>query len=87
MNAKEIFEKLVTQAWFHISGLRPYRDRGRPGELVEKLPAEQREELQNLKSKDIQEPDRSLMLIQGEYPENNTTVHKIFPNKRDDESN
>ena len=87
MNAKEIFEKLVTRAWFAVSGLSS-RGRGKPGELVERLSAEEREELKNLKSKDIQIPDRSLAYIQGEYPENTTSVHKIFPSKKDDnESN
>lgn len=86
MNAKEIFEKLVARAmsWGLLSSS---RRPGKPGELVEKLPAEEREELQNLKSKDTQEHDRSLMYIQGQYPENTTTVHKIFPTRRDDESN
>jgi hypothetical protein len=87
MNAKEIFEKLVTRAWFSICGLSS-RGRGKPGELIERLPAEEREELKNLKSKDIQVPDRGLAYIQGEYPENTTSVHKIFPSKKDDnESN
>lgn len=87
MNAKEIFEKLVTRAWFAISGLSS-RNRGKPGELVERLSDAEREELKNLKSKDIQVPNRSLMYIQGQYPENSTSVHKIFPNEKDDnESN
>ena len=88
MNAKEIFEKLVNRAFFYVSGLSSLRrNPGKPGELVERLPPEEREELQNLKSKDIQAPDRSIMYIQGQYPENTTTVHKLFPTKRDDESN
>jgi len=86
MNAKEIFEKLVGRAWFYVSGLSS-RGRGKPGELVEKLSPEEREELQNLKSKDVQEVDRSIAYIQGQYPENTTSVHKLFPHNKDDESN
>lgn len=85
MNAKEIFEKLVARAfsWGLFHSRRP----SKPGELIERLPPEEREELQNLKAKDTQEPDRQLMYIQGTYPENTTSVHKIFPSKRNDESN
>jgi hypothetical protein len=86
MNAKEIFQKLVSRAmsWGLLSS---HRRPGKPGELIEKLPPEEREELQNLKAKDTQEHDRTLMYIQGQYPENTTTVHKIFPSKSDNESN
>jgi hypothetical protein len=85
MNAKEIFEKLVQRAWFYAGVLSPRRNRGKPGELIEKLSPEEREELQNLKSKDTQEHDRTLMYIQGQYPENTTTVHTHHIKSDDDE--
>lgn len=84
MNAKEIFEKLVERAWFYASGLSS-RGRGKPGELIARLPAEEREELQNLQSKDIQVPDRNLMYIQGQYGENTTSVHTLFPKKKEED--
>lgn len=84
MNAKEIFEKLVARAmnWGLVTRSGKY---SKPGELVGKLPAEEREELQNLQSKDTQDYDRTLMYIQGQYPENTTSVHKIFPHSKDED--
>ncbi len=84
MNAKEIFEKLVERAigWGLLSSSRRH---GKPGELIERLPAEEREELQNLKAKDAEKPVFNLMYLQGQYGENTTTVHKIFPNKKDED--
>jgi len=84
MNAKEIFEKLVERAWFYASGLSS-RGRGKPGELVARLSPEEREELQNLKSKDTEVPDNRLMYIQGQYGENTTSVHKLFPSKKEED--
>lgn len=82
MNAKEIFEKLVDSAW----GWAMFRSRrsSKPGELVERLSPEEREELQNLTSKDVKDVDNRLMYLAGENP-STVTVHKIFPNKKDDD--
>lgn len=86
MNAKEIFEKLVDRAWgWSLLSSRRRQD-SKPGELVERLSPEEREELKNLSSKDIQATDRNLMYIQGQYGENTTTVHKLFPNKKEEEN-
>jgi len=78
MNAKEIFEKLVQRAggFFASSSLRR-KPIGKPGELVERLSPEEREELKNLTSKDIaKEADRNILwYMAGAYPENTTTVH------------
>lgn len=85
MNAKEIFEKLVNRAWFQVSGLKSSRNVGKPGELVERLSTEEREELKNLSSEDIKAVDRTIMYIQGQYPENTTTIH-THSIKKEDES-
>jgi len=86
MNAKEIFEKLVERAscWGLFSS---GRRSGKPGELIEKLPPEEREELQNLSSKDVgkMEDRHVLNYMIGQYPESSVTVHKIFPNQKDEE--
>lgn len=85
MNAKEIFDKLVERAMFYVSGLSSSRRPGKPGELIERLSPEEREELQNLKSKDAEPVDNRLMYLQGQYPESTVTVHKLFPNKKEDD--
>jgi hypothetical protein len=82
MNAKEIFEKLIDRAfqWSLFSSRRPTK----PGELIERLPPEEREELQNLTSKDTKEVDHRLMYLHD--PSKPTvTVHKLFPSKKDEE--
>jgi len=81
MNAKEIFDKLVDRAWSW--GLLSSRRHSKPGELIERLSPEEREELNNLTSKDVGEVDRRLDYLKGENP-STTTVHKIFPNKKDE---
>ncbi len=83
MNAKDIFERLVERAfsWSLFHSRRP----SKPGELIEKLPPEEREELQNLTSKDAEPIDNRLMYLQGQYPESTVTVHKLFPNKKDED--
>jgi len=87
MNAKEIFEKLVERAAQSVSILSSLRRRpGKPGEMIEKLSAEDREELQNLTSKDAEKPVFNLLYIQGQYPESTTTVHTHTIKKDDDES-
>ncbi len=76
MNAKEIFEKLVARAscWSALSSFK--RRPGKPGELVEKLSPEEREELKNLVSKDVEEADRHVLTyMTGQYPESTVTVH------------
>lgn len=88
MNAKEIFEKLVQRAggFWATSSLRR-KPVGKPGELVEKLAPEEREELQNLTSKDVQDADRSVLLyMNGMYPESTVTVHTHSDKKDEDES-
>lgn len=90
MNAKEIFEKLVERAscWGLFSSIRkPGWGNGKPGELIEKLPPEEREELKNLTSSDVekQEDRHVLNYMIGQYPESTVTVHKLFPNKKDDD--
>lgn len=78
MSAREIFDKLVQRAggFFASSSLRrgPH---GKPGELVERLSPEEREELKNLTSKDVsKETDRHILwYMAGAYPENTTTIH------------
>lgn len=82
MNAKDIFEKLIDRAfsWSLFHSRRP----SKPGELIEKLPPEEREELQNLTSKDVKEVDHRLMYLAGENP-STVTVHKLFPSKKDED--
>lgn len=82
MNAKEIFDKLVDSAWGWVM----FRSRrpSKPGELIERLSEEEREELQNLTSKDVKEVDNRLMYLAGENP-SIVTVHKLFPSKKDQE--
>ena len=86
MNAKEIFEKLVQRAggFWASSSLRRHR-RGEPGELVSALSPEEREELQNLTSKDVQNADRHVLAyMQGMYPESDVTVHTHSVKKAED---
>lgn len=87
MNAKEIFEKLVQKAYMYsrrLSGNLNRRGYGKPGELVENLSLEEREELKNLTSKDTDAARRSLDYMIGEYPENTTTVHTHSVKKETD---
>jgi len=88
MNAKEIFDKLVARAGgFWASSSLRRKPVGKPGELVERLAPEEREELQNLTSKDVQDADRSVLLyMTGMYPESTVTVHTHTVKKDDDES-
>lgn len=82
MNAKEIFEKLVERAfgWSMFQSRRPTK----PGALIESLPPEEREELQNLTSKDTGDVDHRLMYLYD--PDKPTvTVHKLFPSKKDED--
>lgn len=84
MSAKAIFEKLIDQAfnWSLFFSRRPTK----PGALIEKLSPEEREELQNLTSKDAEPVDHRLMYLQGQYPNpDNVTVHKLFPNKKEED--
>lgn len=86
MNAKEIFEKLVASAscWSALSSFR--RKPGKPGELVEKLSPEEREELNNLTSKDVKEADRHVLnYMIGQYPESTVTVHTHSVKSEEDE--
>ena len=86
MNAKEIFEKLVARAscWSALSSFR--RKPGKPGELVEKLAPEEREELQNLTSKDVKDADRHVLnYMIGQYPESTVTVHTHSTKSEEDE--
>lgn len=90
MNAKEIFERLIERAscWSLLSSIRrPGWGNGKPGELIEKLPPEEREELQNLSSKDVEKhaDQHVLNYMIGQYPESTVTVHKLFPNKKDED--
>lgn len=84
MSAKEIFDRLVERAWGWAMFGSGKRRPSKPGELIEKLSAEEREELKNLTSKDVKEVDRRLMYLAGENP-SPVTVHKLFPSKKDDE--
>lgn len=86
MNAKEIFEKLVSRAscWSALSSFR--RKPGKPGELVEKLSPEEREELKSLVSKDVEEADRHVLnYMIGQYPESTVTVHTHSIKKPEEE--
>ena len=77
MSAKDIFEKLVKRAFswsLRLSGLRR-TSAGKPGELIASLSPEEREELQNLTSKDTEVAQRELFYISGTYPESTTTIH------------
>jgi hypothetical protein len=92
MSAKSIFEKLVNIAhgysWHLSSLLHPGRygkPWGKPGELLDKLSPEEREELKNLKSDDVK-PDLGcgeLQYMTDVYPENTTTVHSHSTPKKD----
>jgi len=87
MSAKEIFEKLVEKAWgwpWLSSSLRR-KPNGKPGELVERLSPEEREELKNLTSKDVDVADRRLNYLIGAYPESTVTVHTHSVKKEEDE--
>ena len=91
MNAKEIFEKLIQKAshysFFLSRSLRRGKNQGKPGELVEKLSPEEREELKNLTSKDVKDADRNTLLyMTGIYPESTVTVHTHTVKKDEDES-
>jgi hypothetical protein len=91
MNAKDIFERLVARAscWSLLSSIRkPGWGNGKPGELIEKLPPEEREELKNLSSKDVEDQaDRHVLnYMIGQYPESTVTVHTHTIKKDDDES-
>ncbi len=90
MNAKEIFEKLVQRAggFFASSSLRR-RPHGKPGEMVENLSPEEREELKNLTSKDInKDVDRGILwYMSGAYPENTTTIHTHSVKEEDESDN
>lgn len=82
MNAKEIFDKLIDRAFSW--SLFQSRRQTKPGELVERLSPEEREELQNLTSKDAKDVDHRLMYLHD--PSKPTvTVHKLFPSKKDDD--
>lgn len=82
MNAKDIFDKLVDQAW-HWSLLFSRRPT-KPGALIERLSDEEREELKNLTSKDVKDVDRRLEYLHD--PSKPTvTTHTLFPNKKDEE--
>lgn len=82
MNAKDIFDRLVDRAW--TWSLLFSRRATKPGELIERLPPEEREELQNLTSKDTKEIDRRLTYLHD--PSKPTvTVHTLFPNKKDED--
>lgn len=86
MNAKEIFQKLVERAMFSVGLLSSLRRKpGKPGEWIEKLSPEEREELQNLTSKDVKSTDRNILYIGGMYPENTMTIHTHADKKDSDE--
>ena len=88
MNAKDIFEKLVIIAYgysYRLSSALGH-GRGKPGELLNRLSSEEREELQNLTSKDATEADRHVLnYMLGSYPENTTTIHTHNIKKDSDE--
>jgi hypothetical protein len=92
MNAKSVFEKLINIAhgyhWTLISTLGgSKRPRGKPGELLDRLSPEEREELKNLKSDDVK-PNLAhgeLLYMTDVYPENTTTVHSHSIKKDSDE--
>jgi hypothetical protein len=89
VSAKDIFQRLIERAscWSLLSSMRnkPGWGNGKPGELIEKLPPEEREELKNLSSEDVEDhADRHVLTYMiGQYPESTVTVHKLFPNKKD----
>lgn len=86
MKARELFEKLAQRAMSSIgvtASLR--RPRGKPGEWIERLSPEEREELQKLKSDEVESPDPHLMYLCGQYPENTTTIHTHTVKKDEDE--
>jgi len=85
MNAKSVFEKLVNIAHGYYFLLSSRRPRGKPGELLDKLSPEERAELQNLKSDDVQSElgYGELLYITDVYPENTTTVHTHSTPKKD----
>lgn len=91
MSAKDIFEKLVNIAhgysWHVMHAVAPSKRKyhGKPGELLNKLTPEEREELKNLTSEDVSNPDRNVFAyIEGAYPnETNVTVHS-HPVKKDE---
>jgi hypothetical protein len=77
MKVKYIFEKLVARAscWSLLSSTRRNPAYGKPGELIESLSDEDREELKKLSSDDSAEPDRSaLNYMLGQYLESTVTV-------------
>jgi hypothetical protein len=90
MSAKSVFEKLINIAhgyhWTLVSTLRgSKRPHGKPGELLDRLSPEEREELKNLKSDDVQ-PELGygeLQYMTDVYLENNTTVHSHSTPKKD----
>lgn len=81
MNAKDVFEKLKTIAQgysWRLSGSLRRKPVGTPGELLNQLTQEEREELKNLKPEDIKDADRSVLnYMLGTYPESTTTIHPI----------
>jgi hypothetical protein len=91
MNAKDIFEKLVSIAHgysFRLSSMLGHGrgNRGTPGELLNRLTAEEREELRNLTSKDVTDANRSVLnSMLGSYPESTTTIHTHTIKKNSDE--
>jgi hypothetical protein len=93
MSAKDIFEKLVSIAHSYSyrlsSTLSPSRiNRGKPGELLERLSPEEREELKQLSSDDVTDADRNVLgYMLGSYPENTATIHTHSIKKDDDSSN
>lgn len=82
MSAKDIFDKLVDQAWDWslLFSRRPTK----PGALIERLSDEEREELKNLTSKDVKGVDRRLEYLRDENASTPST-HTLFPNKKDEE--
>ena len=91
MNAKSVLEKLINIAhgyhWTLVSTLSgSKRPRGKPGELLDKLSLEEREELKNLKSDDIKADlgYGELHYMTDVYPENTITVHSHTAKKSDE---
>lgn len=87
MNAKDIFEKLVERAMSLVWTTSSLRHKpGKPGEMIEKLSAEDREELQNLMSKDVKNiPHNHLAYMAADYPESTVTIHTHSIKKASDE--
>jgi len=87
MSAKDIFEKLISRAsyWWVLSDRQ--RRQGKPGEIIEKLSSEEREELQNLSSKDVEKhADKSILnYMIGQYPESTVRVFTHAIKKDNDE--